>query len=88
MFGSMSTGAATTGEKPHRSLVDSTTKPKQPSVPQVSKSSDEQSTHERSRSRSNTPQRVMCEMSTGEVGSESGAEKKTHEKVQGEIREV
>ncbi|KAI0213059.1 Phosphoinositide 3-kinase regulatory subunit 4 [Lamellibrachia satsuma] len=82
MFGSMSTGAATTGEKAHRSLVDSTIKPKQPSAPQVIKSSDEQSTHEKSRSRSNTPQRIVCEMtSAGEPSNEAGTEKKIHEKV-------
>ena len=85
MFGSMSTGAATTGEKAHRSLVDSTIKPKQPSAPQVIKSSDEQSTHEKSRSRSNTPQRIVCEMmSAGEPSNEAGTEKKIHEK--GEIK--
>ena len=74
----MSTGAATNEEKLNRSLMESATKPKQPSASPAVMSSDER---EKSRSRSNTPQCVLCEMtSAGEPSNEKGVEAKSHEK--------
>ena len=78
MFGSMSTGAATGEEKLNRSLMESATKPKQLPASTAARSSDE---HEKTRSRSNTPQCVLCEMTpAGEPNNEKGVEAKPHEK--------